>query len=152
MVRWASWSSCTRRGRMATRCRTCRHRCRPSARPWPTWSGRIGWGWRSWSSWPARLWPTLSGIYHELHELQTVLYCVSPSIKQVRWIFRVGRDTINTSQDLKMKSEMPKSLAAIEKASDFLMEASSSLKSDPYSQVNLILKTKVSSTSVGGWK
>ena len=50
-------------------------------------------------------------------------------------IFRVGRDTINSSQDLKMKSEMPKSLAAIEKASDFLMEASSSLKSDPYSQV-----------------
>ena len=53
-------------------------------------------------------------------------------------MFRVGRDTINSSQDLKMKSEMPKSLAAIEKASDFLMEASSSLKSDPYSQVNLI--------------
>ena len=53
---------------------------------------------------------------------------------------RVGRDTINSSQDLKMKSEMPKSLAAIEKASDFLMEASSSLKSDPYSQVNLIVK------------
>ena len=50
-------------------------------------------------------------------------------------MFRVGRDTINSSQDLKMKSEMPKSLAAIEKASDFLMEASSSLKSDPYSQV-----------------
>ena len=36
-----------------------------------------------------------------------------------------------------MKSEMPKSLAAIEKASDFLMEASSSLKSDPYSQVEI---------------
>ena len=52
-------------------------------------------------------------------------------------IFRVGRDTINSSQDLKMKSEMPKSLAAIEKASDFLMEASSSLKSDPYSQVEI---------------
>ena len=42
---------------------------------------------------------------------------------------------------MKMKSEMPKSLAAIEKASDYLMEASSSLKSDPYSQVNLTLKT-----------
>ena len=58
-------------------------------------------------------------------------------------MFRVGRDTINSSQDLKMKSEMPKSLAAIEKASDFLMEASSSLKSDPYSQVSF--------TFISGW-
>jgi hypothetical protein len=36
---------------------------------------------------------------------------------------------------MKMKSEMPKSLAAIERASDLLLDASSSLKSDPYSQV-----------------
>ena len=34
-----------------------------------------------------------------------------------------------------MKSEMPKSLAAIERASDSLMDASTGLKSDPYSQV-----------------
>ena len=50
-------------------------------------------------------------------------------------VSRVGRDTINSSQDMKMKSEMPKSLAAIEKASEYLMEASNSLGSDPYSQV-----------------
>ena len=48
---------------------------------------------------------------------------------------RVGRDTINNSQDMKMKSEMPKSLAGIEKAAESLSMASSSLKSDPYSQV-----------------
>merc|ERR1719429_667704 len=64
-------------------------------------------------------------------DLQTPVQAVS---KAVANLVRVGRDTINSSQDLKMKSEMPKSLAAIEKASDFLMEASSSLKSDPYSQ------------------
>ena len=65
-------------------------------------------------------------------------------------MFRVGRDTINSSQDLKMKSEMPKSLAAIEKASDFLMEASSSLKSDPYSQVMFNLISGWMKTLQGG--
>ena len=56
---------------------------------------------------------------------------------------RVGKDTINNSQDMKMKSEMPKSLAAIEKAAESLALASSSLKSDPYSQVmnNLIIRS-----------
>ena len=48
---------------------------------------------------------------------------------------RVGRDTINNSEDMKMKSEMPKSLAGIEKAAESLQQASTSLKSDPYSQV-----------------
>ena len=44
---------------------------------------------------------------------------------------------------MKMKSEMPKSLAAIEKAAESLALASSSLKSDPYSQVmnNLIIRS-----------
>ena len=91
---------------------------------------------------------------NSMPDLQTPVQAVSKAVANlVRWdcqyiiptlqrcISRVGRDTINSSQDMKMKSEMPKSLAAIEKASDFLMEASSSLKSDPYSQVNLILKT-----------
>jgi len=55
--------------------------------------------------------------------------------KAVANLVRVGRDTINNSQDMKMKSEMPKSLAGIEKAAESLSLASSSLKSDPYSQV-----------------
>eukprot|EP00090_Calanus_glacialis_P036167 TRINITY_DN6169_c0_g1_i1.p1 TRINITY_DN6169_c0_g1~~TRINITY_DN6169_c0_g1_i1.p1 ORF type:complete len:852 (-),score=220.34 TRINITY_DN6169_c0_g1_i1:197-2752(-) len=55
--------------------------------------------------------------------------------KAVANLVRVGRDTINNSQDMKMKSEMPKSLAGIEKAAESLSMASSSLKSDPYSQV-----------------
>ena len=56
-------------------------------------------------------------------------------------IYRVGRDTINNSQDMKMKSEMPKSLAVIEKASESLAAASSTMKSDPYSKVkNIFLK------------
>ena len=36
---------------------------------------------------------------------------------------------------MKMKSEMPKSLAVIEKASESLAAASSTMKSDPYSKV-----------------
>ena len=38
-----------------------------------------------------------------------------------------------------MKLEMPKSLSGIEKAAESLAQASSSLKLDPYSQVNLNL-------------
>ena len=52
---------------------------------------------------------------------------------------RVGRDTIDNSQDMTMKSEMPKSLAGIEKAAESLAQASCSLKSDPYSQVRRLL-------------
>jgi len=54
--------------------------------------------------------------------------------KAVAHLVRVGRDTINNSQDMKMKSEMPKSLSGIEKAAESLELASSSLKSDPFSQ------------------
>ena len=36
-----------------------------------------------------------------------------------------------------MKSEMPKSLNVIEKAAESLAQASSSLKSDPYSKVRI---------------
>lgn len=51
-----------------------------------------------------------------------------------------------------MKSEMPKSLAAIEKAAESLALASSSLKSDPYSQVmnNLIIRSVNLEYYVGG--
>lgn len=68
---------------------------------------------------------------NSMPDLETPVQAVS---KAVANLVRVGRDTINSSQDMKMKSEMPKSLAAIERASDFLLDASSSLKSDPYSQ------------------
>jgi len=54
--------------------------------------------------------------------------------KAVANLVRVGRDTIASSQDMKMKSEMPKSLSTIERASGFLEEASNDLKADPYSQ------------------
>ena len=49
---------------------------------------------------------------------------------------------------MKMKSEMPKSLAAIEKAAESLAQASSSLKSDPYSQVNQLLENRDSNPSL----
>jgi len=49
-------------------------------------------------------------------------------------LVRVGKDTINTSPDMKMKSEMPKSLNAIERASESLEIASNSLKTDPFSK------------------
>jgi len=68
---------------------------------------------------------------NSMPDLEMAVQAVS---KAVNNLIRVGRDTVSTSQDMKMKSEMPKSLAAIEKASDYLVQASSSLKSDPYSQ------------------
>ena len=43
---------------------------------------------------------------------------------------------------MKMKSEMPKSLAVIEKASESLAAASSTMKSDPYSKVKDIFSYK----------
>ena len=63
---------------------------------------------------------------------------LTPGELQFLLICRVGRDTINNSQDMKMKSEMPKSLAVIEKASESLAAASSTMKSDPYSKVKNI--------------
>jgi len=65
-------------------------------------------------------------------DLEVPVVAVSRAVAN---LVRVGKDTINNSQDMKMKSEMPKSLAGIEKASESLSMASSSLKSDPYSQV-----------------
>jgi len=65
-------------------------------------------------------------------DLEVPVVAVSRAVAN---LVRVGKDTINNSQDMKMKSEMPKSLAGIEKAAESLALASSSLKSDPYSQV-----------------
>ena len=54
--------------------------------------------------------------------------------KAVANLVRVGRDTIASSQDSKLKSDMPKSLSVIEKAADLLEKACHEMKSDPYSQ------------------
>jgi len=54
--------------------------------------------------------------------------------KAVANLVRVGKDTINSSQDPKLKSEMPKALATIEKSSDLLEMACKELKRDPYSK------------------
>jgi len=54
--------------------------------------------------------------------------------KAVTNLVRVGRDTISSSHDMKMKSEMPRSLSMIEKAANCLEEASNDLNMDPYSQ------------------
>ena len=54
--------------------------------------------------------------------------------KAVTNLIRVGKDTIASSQDSKLKNEMPKSLAVIEQAADLLEKACHEMKSDPYSQ------------------
>jgi len=69
---------------------------------------------------------------NSMPDLEAPVVAVS---KAVNNLVRVGRDTISNSQDTKMKSEMPRSLAVIEKAAESLAQASSSLKSDPYSKV-----------------
>jgi len=69
---------------------------------------------------------------NSMPDLEAPVVAVSRAVNNLA---RVGRDTINNSQDTKMKSEMPKSLNVIEKAAESLAQASSSLKSDPYSKV-----------------
>jgi len=59
---------------------------------------------------------------------------VSAVSKAVDNLTRVGRDTIQSSQDAKLKSEMPRSLSSIENASRQLERASQEMKRDPYSQ------------------
>jgi len=68
---------------------------------------------------------------NSMPNLETPVQAVS---KAVANLIRVGKDTIASSQDMKMKSEMPKSLGTIEKAANCLEEASNDLKHDPYSQ------------------
>ena len=54
--------------------------------------------------------------------------------KAVENLARVGKDTISSSQDGRLKSEMPRSLSAIEKAADLLETACMEMKQDPFSQ------------------
>lgn len=54
--------------------------------------------------------------------------------KAVSNLVRVGKDTISSSQDSRLKGEMPKSLSVIEKAADVLEKACHEMKADPYSQ------------------
>ncbi len=54
--------------------------------------------------------------------------------KAVDNLTKVGKDTINSSQDGRLKSEMPRSLSSIEKAAGLLEDACEAMKRDPYSQ------------------
>ncbi|KAF0309831.1 Vinculin [Amphibalanus amphitrite] len=49
-------------------------------------------------------------------------------------LVKVGRETINSSDDPILRQDMPASLVRVEQASRLLEEASSMLKADPYSQ------------------
>ncbi|XP_075589634.1 vinculin isoform X2 [Dermatophagoides farinae] len=54
--------------------------------------------------------------------------------KAVANLVKVGRDTINSSNDQILRQDMPASLQRVERASHLLEEASAMLKIDPYSQ------------------
>lgn len=54
--------------------------------------------------------------------------------KAVVNLVKVGRETINSSDDPILKQDMPAALHRVESAAKFLEEASSLLKADPYSQ------------------
>jgi len=64
-------------------------------------------------------------------DLERPVHAVSQAVTN---LVRVGKDTITSSQDSKLKNEMPKSLNVIEKAADLLEQACLEMKSDPYSQ------------------
>merc|ERR1739846_215736 len=64
-------------------------------------------------------------------DLERPVHVVSQAVTN---LVRVGKDTITSSQDSKLKNEMPKSLNVIEKAADLLEQACLEMKSDPYSQ------------------
>lgn len=49
-------------------------------------------------------------------------------------LVKVGRDTINSSDDAILRQDMPAALQRVEMASRLLEEASSMLKDDPFSQ------------------
>lgn len=53
--------------------------------------------------------------------------------KAVANLVKVGRETINSSDDAILKQDMPAALQRVEGASKYLEEASAMLKSDPYS-------------------
>lgn len=54
--------------------------------------------------------------------------------KAVTNLVKVGRETINSSDDQALRQDMPAALQRVEKASKLLEEASTLLSSDPYSQ------------------
>ncbi|XP_076353429.1 vinculin-like isoform X5 [Tachypleus tridentatus] len=54
--------------------------------------------------------------------------------KAVTNLIKVGRETINSSDDHILRQDMPVALQRVEKASKLLEDASSLLKADPYSQ------------------
>lgn len=49
-------------------------------------------------------------------------------------LVKVGRETINSSDDIILKQDMPAALQRVEMAARYLEEASTMLKMDPYSQ------------------
>ncbi|XP_067124691.1 vinculin isoform X1 [Centruroides vittatus] len=54
--------------------------------------------------------------------------------KAVANLIKVGRDTINSSDDMILRQDMPSALQRVEQASKLLEEASQMLKADPFSQ------------------
>ncbi|XP_076339142.1 vinculin-like isoform X2 [Tachypleus tridentatus] len=64
-------------------------------------------------------------------DLQRPVQAVS---KAVANLIKVGRDTINSSDDQILRQDMPTALQRVEMASKLLEDASSLLKADPYSQ------------------
>jgi vinculin len=54
-------------------------------------------------------------------------------------LVKVGRETINSSDDAILKQDMPAALHRVEGASRFLEDASSMLKQDPYSGIKRML-------------
>lgn len=63
-------------------------------------------------------------------DLERPVHAVS---KAVANLIKVGRETINSSDDAILKQDMPAALIRVEGASRLLEEASSMLKADPYS-------------------
>lgn len=64
-------------------------------------------------------------------DLEKPVLAVSAAVMN---LIKVGRDTINCSDDPILRQDMPASLQRVEKASKLLEEASAMLKADPYSQ------------------
>lgn len=56
-------------------------------------------------------------------------------ISFIKWfiIFKVGKETINSSDDPILRQDMPSALVRVEKSSKLLEEASGLLSQDPYS-------------------
>ncbi|XP_037093496.1 vinculin-like [Pollicipes pollicipes] len=64
-------------------------------------------------------------------DLQRPVQAVSRAVSN---LVKVGRETINSSDDQILRQDMPASLVRVEQASRLLEDASSMLKMDPYSQ------------------